>query len=576
MTVGDAPKGLPNTLGGMGSGATIALAIGSVVAGKFRIERLLAEGGMGLVVAATHLQLEQTVALKFFRGDLRAHGEPLLRFMREAKAAAQLKSEHVARMLDVGVTEGGTPYMVMEYLEGRGLEKLIATEGPLDVPSAAEYAIQACEGLAEAHSRGIIHRDIKPSNLFLADLSPGWRAIKILDFGISKVSLARASNITTHLNLVMGTPCYMSPEQLQSTAKVDHRTDIWSLGATLYESLTGSAPFDASLPLLALAEEIVSRDAPTVRQRRPDVPQELSAIVARCLTRDRNERFQSAAALAMALLPFARMRARVTAERAVSMTPAMGVVSTERSTAGESGPWAQWSVVTQDLPGTPTPPARVTTLTGIGNQEPPGPTKGDPAVKGDGTTGWWPPSRLTVAVAAATLICLVTSVLVTGALRQPRLVESSGAATSSRANAPFASSPALPELVVRAWPPSAQIMIDGAVVPGNPFRGRFPRGERHQIQAFAAGFEPKAEEAVLANDVVVNLSLDKVPSPVASAPVVSTGRVRVPKSKQSVATRGTEIAPTRVTAPADPDVVDPAGGRTPLRPIQTRNPYGSP
>ena len=128
------------------TGANIAPEIGSIVADKFRIERVLAEGGMGLVVAATHIQLEQTVALKFFRGDLRSSGEPLLRFMREAKAAAQIKSEYVARVLDVGVTDDGTPYMVMEYLEGEGLEKVVA-RGPMPIPGAVEYAIQACEGL---------------------------------------------------------------------------------------------------------------------------------------------------------------------------------------------------------------------------------------------------------------------------------------------------------------------------------------------------------------------------------------------------------------------------------------------
>ena len=237
---------------------------------------------MGLVVAATHIQLEQTVALKFFRGDMRSSGEPLLRFMREAKAAAQIKSEYVARVLDVGVTDDGTPYMVMEYLEGHGLEKVIAAERRLDVSSAVEYAIQACEGLAEAHARGIVHRDVKPSNLFLTERSPGWRTIKILDFGISKVSLAQASNITTNLNLVMGTPCYMSPEQFQSAAGVDHRSDIWSLGCTLYEMLAGRPPFDPALPLLAMAEAIVKKEPTSLRDLRPEIPQELSDVVTRC------------------------------------------------------------------------------------------------------------------------------------------------------------------------------------------------------------------------------------------------------------------------------------------------------
>ena len=311
------------------TGANIAPEIGSIVADKFRIERVLAEGGMGLVVAATHIQLEQTVALKFFRGDLRSSGEPLLRFMREAKAAAQIKSEYVARVLDVGVTDDGTPYMVMEYLEGEGLEKVVA-RGPLPVPSAVEYAIQACEGLAEAHARGIVHRDIKPSNLFLTERSPGWRTIKILDFGISKVSLAQASNITTNLNLVMGTPCYMSPEQFQSAAGVDQRTDIWSLGSTLFEMLAGRPPFDPGLPLLALAESIVKREPPPLRELRPDVPQELVDAISRAMAKDRERRFPSAAGLAIALLPFAPGRASATAERAAAITPARGLRELDR------------------------------------------------------------------------------------------------------------------------------------------------------------------------------------------------------------------------------------------------------
>src|SRR5882672_4145938 len=195
---------------------------GTVVAGKFRVERILAEGGMGVVVAATHIQLDRPVALKFLRADISSNLEALARFTREAKAAAQLKSEHVAHVLDVGVTDDGTPYMVMEYLEGLSLYRVLQTHGPLGITSATEYAIQACEGLAEAHSRGIVHRDIKPDNLFLIERAPGWRAVKILDFGISKYALG-GGNLAT--GVIMGSPCYMSPEQLRSTASVDHRAD---------------------------------------------------------------------------------------------------------------------------------------------------------------------------------------------------------------------------------------------------------------------------------------------------------------------------------------------------------------
>jgi serine/threonine protein kinase len=187
------------------SGEPIGFRVGTVVGGKFRIERVIAEGGMGLVVAATHLDLDQLVALKFFRAEVGADRRALLeRFTREAKAAARLKSEHVARVFDVSVTDDGRPYMVIEYLEGQSLDRLLEENGPLDVARAVEYAAQACEGLAEAHARGIVHRDIKPSNLFLVSRPPGPGIIKILDFGISKLALSDASNFAT--NIMMGTP----------------------------------------------------------------------------------------------------------------------------------------------------------------------------------------------------------------------------------------------------------------------------------------------------------------------------------------------------------------------------------
>jgi len=280
---------------------------------------MLAEGGMGIVVAATDLHLERPVALKFLRAESGADWECAARFTREAKAAAQLKSEHVAAVLDVGVTDDGMPYIVMEYLEGQSLFQVLRNEGPLDIESAALYCIQVCEGLAEAHSRGILHRDIKPDNLFLLERSPGWRSIKIVDFGISRLSLAEGGDITT--GVMMGSPSYMSPEELGAGPSLDHRTDIWSLGATLHELLTGRTAFEPSM-LPELVSAIMHRPPIPVRRLRPDVPPELAAVVERCLAKDREARFSSAADLARALLPFAPESARGIAERAATMVPA--------------------------------------------------------------------------------------------------------------------------------------------------------------------------------------------------------------------------------------------------------------
>jgi eukaryotic-like serine/threonine-protein kinase len=303
-----------------GDGAPL-VRTGEVVAGKFRIERVLGQGGMGVVVAATHLQLDEIVALKFLRAHASADPETVARFTREARAAAKLKSEHVARVLDAGVTDEGTPYIVMEHLEGRTLGRLLEEQGRLDVATAAEFAIQTCEGLAEAHARGIVHRDIKPENLFLVERSQGWRVVKILDFGISKFEVARGaaeSNISTQS--MMGSPCYMSPEQLRSTASVDHRTDIWSLGATMFELLAGGTPFRAGQSLPQLIAEILEKPTPRLVDYWHDVPEELSAVVARCMAKNRDDRFANAAEVALAFLPFAPKRVRSNVERAIAVT----------------------------------------------------------------------------------------------------------------------------------------------------------------------------------------------------------------------------------------------------------------
>ena len=583
---------------------------------------------MGLVVAATHLQLEQPVALKFFRGDLGTTGEPLMRFMREARAAAQLKSEHVARVLDVGITEDGTPYMVMEYLEGQGVERVVAAEGTMDIVQAAEYAIQACEGLAEAHARGIVHRDIKPSNLFLTERSPGWRTVKILDFGISKVSLAQASNITTSLNVVMGTPCYMSPEQFQSAAKVDHRTDIWSLGSTLYEMLAGRPPFEPSLPLLAIAEEILNKDVTSLHALRPEIPQELSDIIARCMSKDREQRVPSAAALAMALLPFAPPRARSTAERAAAMTPAFGQQSLDirapaRDSSEGSEPKAnlQSGVLwTQIGFASPTPQP------GGENALQLAPPSGDAmtlttdvaAADGSEASRGWQSSTLAVVISASLLVCAVVYLALVRATPPARRtlsalttvpsvpLPSAGAPTTTRA----AVATGLNQLTVRVSPPSAQIMIDGSMVPGNPFRGRFNPGV-HQIQAFAAGYEPKVQQASLATDVVLDFNLDRrskssagrsasalapAGSAASSASSPSITRTtsyaapaapsgwqsgRTPVGRQSGLTHAADTLPVRLPSLRVPgigpsDIVDVRGGRAPIHPIETRSPYQNP
>ncbi|MEM9494056.1 MAG: serine/threonine-protein kinase, partial [Myxococcota bacterium] len=253
------------------------LKVGAVIAEKYRVERLIAEGGMGVVVAARHLQLDETVALKLMavRGDGAVAGR---RFTLEARALAKLRSEHVARINDSGVTADGTPYIVMEYLEGIDLARLLAEHGPLPVSDAVDYLLQACLAMAEAHSLHIVHRDLKPANLFLTRRIDGSPLLKVLDFGISKVDAAGQDPVITQeaSGETLGSPGYMSPEQLRAVSDVDQRTDIWSLGAILFELLTGMRPFMAEQMPEIYAKILYESPLP-LRERAPWVSPGLEA-----------------------------------------------------------------------------------------------------------------------------------------------------------------------------------------------------------------------------------------------------------------------------------------------------------
>jgi eukaryotic-like serine/threonine-protein kinase len=293
---------------------------GQVLAGKYRVERLLGEGGHGVVVAAEHLTLGERVAIKLLRPEIATDAETVARFLREARASVRIKGEHVTRVLDVGALADGLPYMVMECLEGSDLSSVIATEGALPWSLVIDYALQTCEALAEAHGIGIVHRDIKPSNLFLTKRPDGSACIKVLDFGISKSvgpidSNAVEANLT-QTQTVLGSPQYMAPEQMRSSRKVDGRTDIWALGTTMYELLTGRPPFEAdALPELFA---MILQDTPRpIRETRPDVPPKIDTIVSRCIEKDPEKRFTDIAELARALGPLASNAGAASAERIV-------------------------------------------------------------------------------------------------------------------------------------------------------------------------------------------------------------------------------------------------------------------
>jgi eukaryotic-like serine/threonine-protein kinase len=281
-----------------------ALQVGTLVAGKYRIadEGVLGTGGMGTVVAATDVQVGRKVALKFLKPEASGSDEAVARFVREARAAACLRSEHAVRIIEAG-TDGGVPFIAMERLEGADLGRFTAARGGSLPPSeAVGYLLQAAEALAEAHAQGIVHRDLTPANLFVARRPDGTPLVKVLDFGISKLS-AEATSISlrlTRATVLVGTPAYMAPEQMVGAADVDGRADIWSLGVILYELLSGKPPFQAP-SFIELCLKVTNEPHLPLARARAGLPPGLCAVVERCLMKAPARRFPDITALTTAL-----------------------------------------------------------------------------------------------------------------------------------------------------------------------------------------------------------------------------------------------------------------------------------
>jgi serine/threonine-protein kinase len=340
------------------------IAIGEVLAGKYRVDRVLGTGGMGVVVAAHHLDLDEPVAIKFLRPNVLENETAVGRFLREARAAAKIKSEHVARVYDVGRMPSGAPYLVMEYLDGDDLGTIVKGGGPLTVEQAVEHILEACEAMAAAHGRGIVHRDIKPANLFLVRREDGSRVLKVIDFGISKVRQSVAEDSQnddqsmTRSDAIIGSPLYMAPEQMHSAKHVDPRADVWSLGATLFTLLTGAPPFRGA-SMMGIIESMLRGLTPP-RELVATIPIELDALICRCLSRDPSGRPADVAELADALAPFAPPRALHLTERIRGTLRASGSLrSGERQAMSSSPdptpPDAVWptAVATEPMHGRP-------------------------------------------------------------------------------------------------------------------------------------------------------------------------------------------------------------------------------
>jgi len=436
----------------MGTLGGIPLDVGDVLAKKYRLERLVGEGGTGVVVAARHVQLDRLVAIKFLRTAL-ASDEIRLRFEREARAIGQIESEHVVLVLDVGTLDDGhSPFMVMEYLEGKDLARTLKEDGPLSIEDSVDCMLQVCEALAGAHAQGIIHRDLKPANLFLTRRDDGGPHIKVVDFGISKIldpKVLRGDKGPREMTsafTVLGSPRYMAPEQLRNSKDVDGRADLWSIGAVLFQLLSGTSPFDADNNVhVSLA--VLTKEPALLRSVAPHVPAELEAIVNKCLTKDRAGRFETAGELADALYPFGSERTRESLDRleqakqAPSLNLALDTSSEGRRVDTAEGGAPQ----TAKAPTTPSQAAQKAMPTSpsahrVASLPPPSmppPSSGDPSAAFAGGVRRTPSTTIKVAIAVAGVLLVL---LAFGALTLMKMAAQSMGVMRSAAPAPPAAS----------------------------------------------------------------------------------------------------------------------------------------
>ena len=298
-----------------------------MLAGKYRVERVIGRGGMGVVVEAECLtpgrDVPPHVAIKVLHPKFTESPEAMTRFQREARAAWEVQGRHVVRVFDVGTAPNGAPFIVMELLEGTDLASLVRTR-PLGIEEAVLYVVQACEGIAHVHAGGIIHRDLKPGNLFVSRAADDSPLVKVLDFGIAKTTARdedpSAASMTMTL-VSLGTPLYMSPEQVRCSKTVDSRTDVWALGAILHELLTGTPAFGGAT-VARISAQILEGNPSSIAAARPEVPAKLDKVVRRALAKRPEDRFHDVAAFAAALAPFAGPRGAEHAARAAEVLEA--------------------------------------------------------------------------------------------------------------------------------------------------------------------------------------------------------------------------------------------------------------
>jgi eukaryotic-like serine/threonine-protein kinase len=309
--------------------------VGHVLADKYRLVRMIGRGGMGAVYEAQHARLKRRFAIKFLYPELARRHDVMVRFEREAEAAGALENENIAAALDFGHATDGAPYIVMEYLQGEDLARLLGRAGPLPVQRAVRLIVQACCGLEAAHAKGIVHRDLKPQNLFICRRNDGSDLVKVLDFGVAKLRDAESSPLHTRSGALIGTPAYMPPEQVRGAKLIDSRADVYALGVILYELLTGNRPHPGNTHHEVFYHLVTEPPVP-LESLRPNLPAALCDIVHRALALEPADRFADAASFRSALMPFTERPAAVPGDHpadARTMPAAPSLPSTPASEA---------------------------------------------------------------------------------------------------------------------------------------------------------------------------------------------------------------------------------------------------
>jgi serine/threonine protein kinase len=452
-----------------------APAIGTVLGGKYRLEALVAEGGSSHIFLARDAGLDEDVAVKLLMSEFRNEKDVLARFLREAKTIRRIQSDHCVKVLDVGLDDEHGPFMVMEYLEGKNLREILRAETKLIPGRACELILQVCDALAAAHAIDCVHRDIKPGNVVVLNRGD-LELVRVLDFGISKHALS-GSVLNHDLSLVdtaslMGTPMYMSPEQMRSNAETDCRADIWSVGAMLHEMLTGSPPFEAE-SINQVCSMVLEAPAPAVHELDPSLPVELGRVVQKCLSKQASERYQNVGELAVALLPFSPRRARASAARIVSILTAAGV-SVDRSAISDYPP-APSNPAPVAIP--PSGPLSASLLAGVDARSESDLASIPPAVVKNGGS-----RRMMVAVPLAVLLLTLAGVAVALARRS-----APSAAVAPSVTAPAVSSAERPVVMTASAPPPESLPEPAVAIPQ-------PTKRPHASRAVTAKVSPGAEK----------------------------------------------------------------------------------